>query len=95
MEYKLDWNTGHAFLRIIPDGDVAKIEIYSYNKGAQGTLQVKSINWSALSLRDLALGCLKIARYINPSEADTKRLEDEAKADIEAMLNSITSDKSV
>lgn len=84
MEHKVTFDDGSLFLRVIPDGDTAEIHVYDGED-----LAVDSYDWDAAALRGMAFGLLKIARYINPPEADQKRLEDEAKADLEMMLKRI------
>ena len=85
MEYMLSMrdkkNQNVPFIKIIPNGDTARIDIYD-----RSLLVIETSGWGASWLRDLAKGALRIARYIDPSEADKKRLEDEVEADIKAIL---------
>lgn len=87
MEYRLVYGSKNTAIRIVPDGDFAMIEVFHDSKDNHTIVQ--TINWTSKELRDLAVGALKIARYIDPPEADKKRLEDEAKADVEALLKTL------
>lgn len=77
------------YLRFWPDGNFARFEL----RNPDCTLARDLGGFNAPQLRELATILLTLARYIDPSEADRKRLEDEAKADVEALIASVSSYK--